>query len=236
MNLQKPINAMVRAIKNFNLIEENDNIAIGLSGGKDSLLLTACLATYKRFSPVNFNLTAICIDAFKSINKQSLEAFCKSFNVPLIIIPSDIGEVVFDVRKEKNPCSLCAKMRRGTLCSTAKNLNCNKLALAHNADDLIETFLMSLMHENRLSTIQPSAYMSNTDITVIRPLLYLWENQIEGYCKDFEVLKNPCPIDRKTERENIKNKLNEIEKILPDFKNKLQTAILHPERYNLLKK
>ena len=181
MNLQKPINAMVRAIKNFNLIEENDNIAIGLSGGKDSLLLTACLATYKRFSPVNFNLTAICIDAFKSINKQSLEAFCKSFNVPLIVIPSDIGEVVFDVRKEKNPCSLCARMRRGALHDAAKEYSCNKIALGHHYDDVVETFILNLAYEGRLGTFSPVTYLSRKDLTMIRPFIYTAEKDIKYF-------------------------------------------------------
>ena len=235
MNIQRAINAMHRAIEKFNLIDDGDKVAIGLSGGKDSLLLTACLGTYQKFSKRKFSLIALCVDSFKNIDTESLENFCKRYNIEFKLIPSDIGEVVFNVRKEKNPCSLCAKMRRGALCSTCKELGFNKLALAHNADDMIETFMLSLKHENRLNAMQPKSYMSNTNVTLIRPLIYLWESQILEYTKGFKILKNPCPIDRKTERENIKKIIVEINKIFPDFNKKLFEGIINYERYNLIK-
>lgn len=236
MNLQRIISSMHRAITDFNLIEDGDKIAIGLSGGKDSLLLTACLGTYRKYSKIKFDLACFTVDAFGSFDGSKLEAFCKQFDVPFTLIPSEIGEVVFNIRKEKNPCSLCAKMRRGALCSTARARGFNKLALAHNADDMVETFIMSMLRENRLSTMQPVSYMSNTEITLIRPIIYCFEDQIKEATKEFEILKNPCPANHKTERENIKNKLKETEKIFPDFKKKLFESLIHPERYNLLKK
>ena len=179
MNIQRAISAMHRGIEKFNFIEDGDRVAIGLSGGKDSMLLTACLGTYRRFSNKKFSLMALCIDTFNDANKEALQAFCKEYSVELKIIPSNIGEVVFDIRKEKNPCSLCAKMTRGALCSACNELGYNKLALAHNADDMIETFMLSLSHENRLNAMQPKGYMSKTNVTVIRPLIFLCENQIK---------------------------------------------------------
>ena len=235
MNIQRAISAMHRGIEKFNLIEDGDRIAIGLSGGKDSMLLTACLGTYRRFSNKKFSLMALCIDTFNDANKEALQAFCKEYSVELKIISSNIGEVVFDIRKEKNPCSLCAKMRRGALCSACNELGYNKLALAHNADDMIETFMLSLSHENRLNAMQPKSYMSKTNVTVIRPLIFLWENQIKEYTKDFKILKNSCPIDRKTERKNMKETIKKINKIFPDFNKKLFEAIINYERYNLIK-
>lgn len=227
---------MHRAIERFDLIEEGDKIAIGLSGGKDSLLLTACMATYRRFSKKKFTLIALCVDSFKNIDSNKLKKFCDTFDIELKIIPSDIGEIVFNIKKEKNPCSLCAKMRRGALCSTCKELNFNKLALAHNADDLIETFMLSLKYENRLNTLQPKSYMSKTEITLIRPLIYLWESQILEYTKDFEIIKNSCPANKKTERESMKQIIAKINKIFPEFNKKLFEGIINFERYNLIKK
>ncbi len=234
MELKKAINTVHRAIKNFDMIQNGDKIAVGLSGGKDSLLLTACLGLYQKYSKVKFSLTAICIDSFKNADIKSLTEFCKSYDVELKVVKSDIGEIIFDIRKEKNPCSLCAKMRRGMLCSTCQNIGFNKLALGHNADDFIETFLLSIMHENRLNSMKPVSFMSNTKITIIRPLLYLWENQIKDYTKDFPILKSACPVDKKTERENIKNSIKEIEKILPNFKKNLFNSIFNYEKYNLI--
>ena len=149
---------------------------------------------------------------------------------------SDIFEVVFDIRKEKNPCSLCANMRRGTLNSTAKNLGCNKVALGHHKDDLIETFLMSLFFEGRLSTFKPISYLSNTDLYMIRPLIYCNEDDIAMVSKDYPVLKNSCPVDKHSERENAKNILKELNKIYPNSKEKIFNAIIHKERYNLFDK
>ena len=234
MKIKKAINVIHRAIKDFNMIEDGDKIAIGLSGGKDSLLLTACLGLYQKYSKEKFSLVAICVDSFKNTDIESLTNFCKSYDVELKVIKSDIGEVVFDIRKEKNPCSLCSKMRRGILCNTCKNLGFNKLALGHNADDFIETFMLSIMHENRLNSMKPVSFMSNTGITIIRPLLYLWEEQIYDYTQDFNIIKSSCPIDKKTERENIKNSIIEVEKILPNFKNNLFKSIFNYEKYNLI--
>ncbi len=226
---------MHRAIEKFNLIEDGDKIAIGLSGGKDSLLLTACLAKYKNYSKKNFELTAICIDSFNNVDKKSLRSFCEDLGVNLKIVASNIGEIVFDIRKEKNPCSLCAKMRRGALCTTCNEIGYNKLALAHNADDMIETFMLSLMYENRLNSMQPKSYMSKTNITLIRPLIYLWESQILEFTKGFKILKNPCPANKKTQRENMKEMISKINKIFPEFNKKLFEAIINYERYNLIK-
>lgn len=235
MKIEKLVSRMHKAISTFNLIADGDKIAVGLSGGKDSRAMLKALSLYRHHSPQKFELIAITVDVFKALDKAELEAFCKSCEVELKVVESDIGEVVFDIRKEKNPCSLCAKMRRGALASTARELNCNKLALAHTADDILSTFMLSLNFENRLSTLSPKSYLSKTEITVIRPFIYVWEGEIKNLEPKLPVTKNPCPVDKKTERENAVKILKKFDEISPNFSKKLFTAIMSPERYNLIK-
>lgn len=205
INLRKILSGVSKSIFEFNLIENNDKVAVGLSGGKDSLILLAALANFKKFKGQNFELLAITIDQTGGkANYDKLKQFCCDLDVPLYVVKSDIFEIIFDVRNEKNPCSLCAKLRRGILCSEAKKLGCNKLALAHHKDDLIETFFMSLFYEGRINTFSPKTYLSNSDITCIRPLVYVDEKDIISASKNLPIFKNPCPIDKKTKREEIK--------------------------------
>ena len=201
-NMRKIVSGMVKAIKEFDMIKSGDKVAVGLSGGKDSLALLLALKNFQQFEGENFDLVAITID--QSGGKQNfddLKKFCAELNVDLHIVKTDIFEVVFDIRNEKNPCSLCAKMRRGTLCSTAKELGCQKLALAHHADDLVETFFLSLFYEGRLNTFSPITYLSNTDITAIRPLVYVNEDDVIKATKNLPILKNPCPANHRERRQ-----------------------------------
>lgn len=235
--MQKILSVMRKACENYNLIEDGDKIAVGLSGGKDSLALLTALKRYQSFIDKKFELIAITIDLSGGKNDYSaIKAYCDEINVELHIIPSNVFEVVFDIRKEKNPCSLCANLRRGLLNSHAKELGCNKVALGHHKDDLIETFLMSLFFEGRLSTFKPKTYLSRVDITVIRPLIYCDESEIIKISNNFPILYNNCPANKHTERENAKNILKNLDQIYPNAKEKIFNAIINPQRYNLFDK
>ena len=229
---------MVRkAIEDFKLIEDGDKVALGLSGGKDSMTLLYCLAKIRRFLPQKFELYAIMIDlGFKDLDQDELKSvvdFCKEIEVELHIVKSDIAEIVFDVRKEKNPCSLCANMRRGGVNKKAKELGCNKVALAHSSDDFVETFLLSFMYEGRLSTIQPETYLSRMDLKVIRPLLYCDEADIIKFAKSFPILHNPCPADKNTKRQYMKDLIKDLSKDNEKVYSMMKTAIYNTEEYNL---
>ena len=234
--MRKIISAMVKAIKNFNMISDGDKVAVGLSGGKDSLVLLYALSEYRKFRNANFELIAITIDQTNGETDFSkLEELCKTLNVPFYAIKTEIFDIVFNERKEKNPCSLCAKLRRGTLNSAAKNLGCNKVALAHHVDDYMETFFLSLFYEGRLSSFAPVTYLSNVDITAIRPLIYVSENDIIQASKNMPIVKNICPANHKTKREEIKMFLKNLETQFPNAKKQIKNALLNPERNNLLK-
>ncbi len=235
--MQKILSILQKACEEYSLIENNDNIAVGISGGKDSLVLLLALKNYQRFCKKNFSLQAITVDLSNGKNNYNeIKDFCEKIDVPLTIIPSNVFEIVFDIRKEKNPCSLCANLRRGILNNTAKKLGCNKVALGHHKDDLIETFIMSLFFEGRLSTFKPKSYLSNTELFLIRPLIYCDEKEIERISKNLPILKNTCPVDKKTERQKAKNILTNLNQIYPNCKEKIFNAIIHKERYNLFDK
>ena len=234
---QTIIKNMIRAIKAYNMIEEGDTIAVGVSGGKDSLVLLDCLATIKSYRKVNFNLIAITINqGIPEENFNEVKEFAKKLEVPYYIFNTDIFEIIFNVRKEKNPCSLCAKMRRGALCDKAKELGANKIALGHHADDMVETFLMSFIYEGRLSTFMPVTHMSRTNITAIRPMMLVREKDISCFSKDFPIVNNPCPADKHTTREYVKDILKGIKSTVKISEANMLNALTHPERYNLLDK
>ena len=170
---------------------------------------------------------------FQNSDFSKLSGFMKERNVEYKIIPSNISEVVFDIRKEKNPCSLCAKLRRGILCTSAKDLGCNKLALGHHTDDVVETFMLSLIFEGRLSSFAPVSYMSNTDITVIRPMILFSEADVIKETKNYPIFKNPCPADKNSKRKEVKDFLTSLEKLHPDAKKHILRAIQNPDRTNL---
>ena len=239
MTTQKMLSGFRRAIEEFNMIKEGDKIAIGLSGGKDSVTLLKLFAELKRFYPIKFDLLAITIDLdFKTIPTDftPLKNLCEELGVPYIIEKTEIGEIVFDIRKEDNPCSLCAKMRKGALNTVAIKNGCNKIALGHHADDFIETMLLSLFYEGRLSTMSPKVYLDRTGIVQIRPMLYLEERNIASYATKLPVAKSACPVDKRTKRELVKKIIDDIKVDIPFVRDRMYVALTHPERYNLFDK
>ena len=237
--MQKILSAMRRAIQDYKMIADGDRIFVGVSGGKDSVLLLNALAAYRRFSPEHFTLEAITIDMglkdTKSEEIGALTANCEALGVPHHIIKTDIAEIIFDARKESNPCSLCAKMRRGALNSTINDLGGGKLALGHNADDVAETMIMSLIYEGRFSCFSPTAYMDKTGVSLIRPLIYLEECDIKSAVErlSLPIVKNPCPMNRVSKREYAKDLIKNICKDVPFAKDRILGAIYHPKRTNL---
>lgn len=239
ITLQRLMSPVRKAVDDYNLIKAGDKIAVGLSGGKDSIALLSALVGLKRFYPESFDVVAVRIDTgleYDKLEEENLKNYVESLGVTYHVEKTQIAAVVFDERKEKNPCSLCANMRRGALNSTAKALGCNKVALGHHADDLIETFFLSMIYEGRLSTFQPSTYLSKADLTVIRPLIYVKEHMIVSFSKDKPILKNPCPVDKFTQREEVKNTLKQLNEKYPLIKENLFNAIVNDDRHNLPKK
>ena len=210
------------------MIDDGDKIAVGVSAGKDSLTLLYGLAKLKEFYPKKFDITAITIDCgFDNIDFAGVKSFCEELNIEYHIIPVNIKQIVFDIRKEKNPCSLCSKLRHGALNKAAKNLGCNKVALAHHLDDSVETFMLNLIYESRISTFSPVTYLDRSDLTLIRPLIYAPEKEIKSFVKNqnLPVVKNSCPADKKTKREDVKILLGDLSKKYRNFKYNIFSAI-----------
>ena len=232
--MKKILGQIVKICKEKKLIEEGDKIAVGLSGGKDSLFLLSALKKIQQYYDEKFEIVGITIDLSNGImNYDEIEAYCRKLDIEYHKKTTNIFEIIFDIRKEKNPCSLCANMRRGALNKYAAELGCNKVALGHHMDDLIETFLLSLFFEGRMSTFKPKTYLTNTKITVIRPLLYVKEQDIIKFSKNLPIVKNICKVDKTTQRQKAKDLFNELEKRYPDAKNKIFNAIKNPNRNNL---
>lgn len=231
MTMQKLLSKTRQAINNFNLIEDGDKIAVGLSGGKDSLTLLHILRTYQKFSPEKFELIAITLNP-GGVDNLPLHKLCKELEVPFYEVQTDIKEIVFDIRKEKNPCSLCAKLRRGILHETAKEHNCNKVALGHHKDDAIETFAMALFYEGRVNCFSPKSYMDKVNLTLIRPMVYIEEYMTKKAAMEYNypVIKNPCPADGKTNRQDIKELIVKLNKEMPGFKQNLFGALNNSEQ------
>jgi len=240
MTLQQLLSPARRAIDEYKMIREGDKVAVGLSGGKDSVTLLYILAGLRRFYPEKFDLCAIHVDmglkGTDPAEQQAMADLCRELDVEYRVEKTDIAEIIFDVRKETNPCSLCAKMRRGALNNIAIEMGCNKLSLGHHADDLIETLFLSMFFEGRLSTFAPVSYMDRSEMTLIRPMIYINEADIASFAKDKPVLHNPCPADKHTQREYIKRLLADIKKDIPFVKRRIHAAITHPERNNLFDK
>ena len=235
--MQKVLSTMRKAIEKYSLIENGDKIAVGVSGGKDSLVMLQALNDFKKFNLYNFEIVAVTIDIYSGeVDYTNLKNFCNDLGVELYIEKTDIKHVVFDLRKESNPCSLCAKMRRGALNSVCQKLGCNKLALAHHLQDVTTTFFMSLFYEGRLSTMLPKTYMSNSKITLIRPLYLTEESKIINASKNMPILKSKCPADQDSKRKEIKELIARLHKEIPDCKKRIETAILNDDGYNLLDK
>ena len=204
-----------RAVDDYGMIEDGDRIAVGVSAGKESLTLLAALAALRRFYPKKFELVAVTVDmGFPNTDFSGIRAFCEELDVPYHIVPSEIYKIIFEIRKEKNPCSLCAKMRRGALHNAAKALGCNRVALGHHFDDAVETFMLNLFHEGRIGCFSPVTYLSRIDLTLIRPMIYLPEKDVRYFASHTElpVVKSSCPADGNTEREEMKQLLLSLDR------------------------
>lgn len=229
MDIQRLYSLIRKGIDDYNLIQNGDKIAIGVSGGKDSVALLEGLAGLKRFYPKKFELVAISVSlGFEGMDFSPIRELCDKLNVPYCVVDTDIAEIIFEARKESNPCSLCAKMRKGALNEKAKELGCNKVAYGHHKDDVIETLFMSMIYEGRIHSFAPETYLDRMDLTVIRPMLYLTEADVIGFKNKYElpVVKNKCPADGNTKREYIKNLISDINKETPGVKNRIFTAMV----------
>ena len=230
MDAQRLYSYTRRAIDDYSMIEEGDHIAVGISGGKDSLALLYALKGLQRFYPKKFQLHAITVDlGFDNLNLDGIKKYCEDLDVPYTILSTQIAQIIFEDRKESNPCSLCAKMRKGALNEKSKELGCNKVAYAHHKDDVIETMLMSLIFEGRFHTFSPRTYLDRMDLTVIRPLMYLCEADVIGFVNKYNVpvVKSPYPADGNTKREYVKNLLKQLNQENPGVKERMFTAIVN---------
>lgn len=226
--MRKTLGCIRKAVADYNMINENEHICVAVSGGKDSMLLLKALKNFMYFSPVKFTLSAISIDVgFNNMDFTKLEEFCKEIDVPLHIQKTDISRIVFDERKEKNPCSLCAKMKRAALNELALSLGSNKIALGHHRDDFIESFLLSLFYEGRIHTFKPVTFLDRTGVYAIRPMIYAKEKDIIHAVKaeNIPVIKSTCPVDGYTKREEVKKLIKELEKQMPRVDERMFTAI-----------
>lgn len=226
--MQKILSHMRKAIEEYNMIEENDKIAICLSGGKDSITMLHAFKSLQRFYPKKFDIIAISIDpGFEFFNTEFLQNICNKLEIPLFIEKSNAKEIVFDIRREKNPCSLCANLRRGVINSVAIREGCNKIALGHNQDDVLETFLLNLLYTGNIGTFAPVSYMDRSKITLIRPFIYTPEKDTRRFIRknNLEVMPKVCPMDGTSKREDMKQLIFTLTKSIPMVRANLFGAI-----------
>ncbi len=234
--MKRVLGSIRRADEKFHMIEDGDKICIGVSGGKDSLLMMQALKLYQRFSYTKFDVIAVMLDlGLRYQNTAPIRAYAERIGIPFEVIPTEIGKVVFEYRAERSPCALCAKLRRGALNTAAKQRGCNKVALGHNREDVLETFLMSMLYEGRMNTFAPVTYLNRSDITVIRPMIYVPEKYCLAVAKQLElpILPPNCEIAGKTKREEAKNLIKYLCTIVPDADIKMMHAITNTEKYGL---
>ena len=231
MRLQQVLSYVRRAVDDYHMISEGDRIAVGISGGKDSLTLLYALHGLSRFYPEKFEIHAVTVDlGFQNLDLTRIEEICRDeLQIPYTIVRTDIADIIFEQRKESNPCSLCAKMRKGALNEAIKKEGCNKVAYAHHKDDVVETMLMSLIYEGRFHTFSPVTYLDRMDLTVIRPLMYMNESDVIGFVNKNQVpvVKSPCPADGYTRREYVKQLLRRLNQENPGVKERMFTAIVN---------
>ena len=224
---QRLIGLVRRCVEDYNMISPGDKIGVGVSGGKDSLALLVFLAELKKYNHNPFELEAITIDMGLGMNYDKIAALCDRLEVPFTLVKTEIGPIIFDHRKEKNPCSMCSKMRRGALNQALLDRGMNKLALGHHYDDAVETFVMSLIYEGRISCFQPVTDLDRTGIIQIRPMLYIKEQTIDNFVsrQQLPVLTNRCPVDKNTKREEIKKLVYDLSATYPDLKERIFGAM-----------
>ncbi len=236
--MKKTLGCIRKADTDFQLIGDGDRIAVGVSGGKDSLLLLHALSLYRKFSHKNFTVTAVTVTlGLEPFDISGIRALCEALEIPYIVKETQIGEIIFEYRKEKNPCALCSKMRRAVLAKACQESGCNKLALGHHREDVLETLFMSLFYEGRFHTFHPKTLMSRTGITVIRPLVYLPESHVKHMLKTLSlpVVSSPCPANGETKRQEMKELMKKLRAIYPDASERLLHA-LQQDHYDLWQK
>ena len=230
MKLQQLMSQTRRAIDDYGMIHTGDKIAIGISGGKDSLTLLYALHGLQRFYPEKFDLEAITVDLGNpDFDLSHIRHLCETMQIPYTVVKTEIAQIVFEERKEKNPCSLCAKMRKGALNDAVKKLGCNKIAYAHHKDDIVETMMMSLIYEGHFYSFPPITHLDRTNLTVIRPLMYVSEADVKGFCRKYQlpVVKSPCPADGYTKRQYVKDLLRKLNLENPGVKERIFSAIIN---------
>ena len=228
MKTQKLLSYVRRAVDDYHMIEEGDKIAVGVSGGKDSIAMLYALAEMRRFYPKKYDIEAITVSlGLGNPDYSSIQKLCDELGVHYTVVDTKIGEIVFEGRKEENPCSLCAKMRKGALNNAADELGCNKVALGHNKNDVIETFLMSLIFEGRISCFSPVSFLERKKLYSIRPLIYVQEYEAKSFANylDTQIVKNPCPASGNTKRQEIKELILSLNKTYPNLSQKIFGAI-----------
>ncbi len=228
MKLRRLLSYVRRAVDDYDMIKDGDKIAVGISGGKDSLSLIVALKALQRFYPKKFELEAVSVSlGFENMDFSPIQSLCDEIGVKYTIVKTDIAEIIFDARKEKNPCSLCAKMRKGALNDMAEKLGCNKIALGHNRNDIVETLFMSMFYEGRIYTFSPITFLDRKRIYSIRPLMYVPEKDIIGFVKkeNIVIVKNKCPVDGYTKREDIKRFVQEQGLKYDHFEEKIFGAV-----------
>ena len=230
--MQKMMGLVRRCVDDYDMIRAGDRIAVGVSGGKDSLVLLVLLAGLKKYFNKPFELEAITIDMGLGMDYTAVQALCDKWDVPYTIIKTEIAPIIFDYRREKNPCSMCSKMRRGALNQAIVDKGFNKLALGHHYDDAVETFMMSLLFEGRISCFQPVTNLDRTGVIQIRPMLYIHEKTVDNFAKRMElpVIENRCPVDKETKREEVKQLIFNLSQTYPDLKERIFGAM---QRYPL---
>ena len=245
MKLQQLLSHTRKAVDEYKMIQEGDHIAVGISGGKDSLTLLYALHGLKRFYPNHFELSAITVDlGYEQCDFTPIKELCREMEIPYRIVKTDIAQILFEERKEKNPCSLCAKMRKGALNQAVKEIGCNKIAYAHHKDDIIETMILSLFFEGRFYSFSPKTYLDRMDLTVIRPIMFVDEADVIGFKNKYNlpVVKSACPVDGYTKRQYAKDLLADLNRQYPGIKQRMFTAILNgnipgwPERTPYIRK
>lgn len=228
MELQKLYSYVRKSIDAYGMIQEGDHIAVGISGGKDSLTLLYALAGLRQFYPKKFSLTALTVQlGWPDMDFSPVRALCGTLQVPYELVETKIAQIVFDERKEKHPCSLCAKLRKGALNERALALGCNKVAYAHHRDDFVETFLLSLTKEGRIASLSPQYVLERTGLVLIRPMMLVPEARIRGFCNKYRlpVVKNSCPADGNSAREEIRRTLGKLQENEPTVRERIFTAI-----------
>ena len=228
MTLQKVMSQVRRALDDYHMITDNDRIAVGISGGKDSLTLLLALHGLMRFYPKPFTLHAVTVDlGFDNLDLDKIQELCNKIEIPYTIVKTQIAEIVFEGHREENPCSLCAKLRKGAFNNAIKKEGCNKIAYAHHRDDMIATMFLSHLYEGRFQALEPVTYLEKSGLTLIRPLLYMRESDVVGFTNKaaLPVVKSPCPADGKTRRKYVEELLRRIDRETPGAKNRIFTAI-----------